>query len=54
MREGRVVFDLPPTQVTRERLQQLYSQFEHELRGETAAFVGEEAPSAAPVVMHCR
>lgn len=55
MREGRVMFDLPPAQVTRERLQQLYSQFEHELRGEAAVPMNDESPApVAPVVMHCR
>lgn len=55
MREGRVMFDLPREQVTRDRLQQLYSQFEHELRGEAAAPVGDLTPApVAPVVMHCR
>ena len=55
MREGRIMFDLPSASVTRERLQQLYDQFEHELRGETAAPLGVEPPTpAAPVVMHCR
>ena len=55
MREGRVMFDLPAAQVSRERLHQLYSQFEHELRGDAAAPLQEQAPEpAAPVVMHCR
>jgi len=55
MREGRVVFDLPTEQVTRQRLQHLYSQFEHELRGDAAVPANEDAPApAAPVVMHCR
>jgi phosphonate transport system ATP-binding protein len=55
MREGRVMFDLPGEQVTRDRLQQLYNQFEHELRGEAAAPLGDLTPApVAPVVMHCR
>jgi len=55
MREGRVVFDLPPDQISRERLQALYSQFEHELRGEAALPSAVTLPhSAPPVVMHCR
>lgn len=55
MREGRVVFDLPPHAISRQRLQQLYNQFEHELRGEAAlphALSAQEP--APPVVMHCR
>jgi phosphonate transport system ATP-binding protein len=31
LREGRLVFDLPAAEVTRERLAQLYAQHEHEL-----------------------
>ena len=55
MREGRVMFDLPAAAVTRERLQALYDQYEHELRGEVAVPLGQEAPApVAPVVMHCR
>ncbi len=55
MRDGRVMFDLPPAQVTRERLQQLYDQYEHELRGETAVALAVDTPErTAPVVMHCR
>ncbi len=55
MREGRIMFDLPREQVTRDRLQHLYSQFEHELRGEAAVPVNDVAAApVAPVVMHCR
>ncbi len=55
MREGRVMFDLPAASVTRERLQALYDQYEHELRGEAVVPLGAEAPTpVAPVVMHCR
>jgi phosphonate transport system ATP-binding protein len=55
MREGRVMFDLPAASVTRERLQALYDQYEHELRGEAVVPMGTEAPApVAPVVMHCR
>ncbi len=53
MREGAVVFDLPSSQVTRERLARLYEQYEHELRGDVSPPV--VAPTApAPVAMHCR
>mgnify|MGYP006298626017 CR=1 FL=1 len=60
LREGRLAFDLPAAEVTRDHLAQLYSQFEHELRGEGAAPVGAAAdrhvePQPAPAVaMHCR
>lgn len=55
MREGRVVFDLPSQDISRDRLQQLYSQFEHELRGEAALPQALDTQEPAPpVVMHCR
>jgi phosphonate transport system ATP-binding protein len=57
LREGRLAFDLPAREVTRERLAQLYDQFEHELRGESAVPVSDTntaGQSAPPVVMHCR
>jgi phosphonate transport system ATP-binding protein len=54
MRDGKVAFDLPSAQVTRDKLAELYDQYEHELRGEVPA--APDAPPAAPqpVVMHCR
>jgi len=55
LREGRLAFDLPAAQVTRERLAQLYAQHEHELQAPTAPTPPEAAgPASAPVVMHCR
>jgi phosphonate transport system ATP-binding protein len=57
LHEGTVAFDLPATAVSRERLQQLYAQHEHELRGEVPASAASAAftPDAAPaVVAHCR
>jgi phosphonate transport system ATP-binding protein len=55
LREGRLVFDLPAAEVTRERLAQLYAQHEHELVAPAAALPAQEsAPPPAPVVMHCR
>lgn len=64
LREGRVAFDLAAAAVTRERLERLYAQHEHELRGTaTLPAAGEaaggradaaEPPRPAPVVMHCR
>jgi phosphonate transport system ATP-binding protein len=55
LRDGALAFDLPATQVTRERLARLYEQHEHELRGD-APGAPEDTPPAAPqpVVMHCR
>jgi len=55
LRDGRLVFDLPTTEVTRERLERLYAQREDELHGAAAASsdeLGVEPPS--PAVMHCR
>lgn len=55
LRDGRLVFDLPASEVTRERLVRLYDQYEHELRGEvplTPSDVARAGPQ--PVVMHCR
>jgi phosphonate transport system ATP-binding protein len=54
LRDGRLAFDLPAAEVTRERLAALYAQFEHELRGEAAAAPEAPAATPAPVVMHCR
>jgi phosphonate transport system ATP-binding protein len=55
LRDGQLVFDLPATQVSRDRLERLYAQHEHELRGD-APLPPEATPAAspAPVVMHCR
>ncbi|MFN7569860.1 MAG: phosphonate ABC transporter ATP-binding protein [Betaproteobacteria bacterium] len=53
LRDGALAFDLPAAQVTRERLERLYAQHEHELAGAPPA--EEPAPAAAaPAVMHCR
>jgi phosphonate transport system ATP-binding protein len=53
LREGVLAFDLPGRDVTRERLAQLYAQYEHELTG--PAPVAEEVIAApAPVTMVCR
>ena len=58
LREGQLVFDLPPGEVTPERLARLYAQHEHELVAPGVAAAGpvdEGSPAArAPVVMHCR
>jgi len=36
LRDGRLAFDLPSAEVTRDRLAKLYAQFEHELEGAAA------------------
>jgi phosphonate transport system ATP-binding protein len=55
LRDGALAFDLPAAQVTRQRLTQLYDQFEHELRGEVAvASLAVPPTGPQPVVMHCR
>jgi len=57
LREGRLMFDLPTAQVTRERLERLYAQHEDELDGRAAARSPAPAPEPAgpvPVVMQCR
>lgn len=55
LRDGRLAFDLPAGEVTRERLAALYDQYEHELRGEVPVSPpADEAPMPRPVVMHCR
>jgi len=57
LRDGKMAFDLPGAEVTRERLARLYAQFEHELAGAPA--FGEVPPNgrtpASPrVEMICR
>jgi phosphonate transport system ATP-binding protein len=56
LRDGRVAFDLPAAEVTRERLAELYAQFEHELVAApgAAALTSPPASGAAPAPMHCR
>jgi phosphonate transport system ATP-binding protein len=54
LREGMLVFDLPPQDVTRARLADLYAQFEHELLGTPQAaedVPGEPEPAR---IVHCR
>jgi phosphonate transport system ATP-binding protein len=52
LREGRLLFDLPAAQVTREHLAGLYARHEDELHG--PAPVNDAPVPAAPVVMQCR
>jgi phosphonate transport system ATP-binding protein len=54
LRDGRLAFDLPSAEVTRDRLAALYDQFEHELRGEVPVTPADEVKAPQPVVMHCR
>jgi phosphonate transport system ATP-binding protein len=55
LRDGLVQFDLPAAEVSRQRLERLYAQREHELSGEAAASADEPTPAdPLPVVMHCR
>jgi phosphonate transport system ATP-binding protein len=54
LREGRLVFDLPAAEVSRERLERLYAQHEHELMGAVPAAEAAAPAPTAPAVMHCR
>lgn len=54
LRDGRLAFDLPSAQVSRDRLARLYAQHEHELCGDVALPVEPQATGPAPVAMHCR
>lgn len=53
LRDGALFFDLPASQVSRERLRDLYAQHEHELLGAPPT-VADEPVAAPPAVMHCR
>ncbi len=54
LRDGELHFDLPASEVTRDRLAALYAQYEHELHGEPPA-PGDLAPTdTTPAVMYCR
>lgn len=52
LRGGRLMFDLPANQVSREHLARLYAQHEHELTGPAPAPDLPAPPT--PVVMQCR
>ena len=54
LREGRLVFDLPAAEVSRERLQRLYAQHEDELDGGAAPSSADLAVAPPPVILHCR
>jgi phosphonate transport system ATP-binding protein len=54
LREGRLEFDLPAAQVTREHLARLYARHEDELRGDVpVAAPLEVAAAALPLASHC-
>jgi phosphonate transport system ATP-binding protein len=54
LRDGRLVFDLPASEVDRDRLAHLYASFEHELLGAPpAAGNATDASRPAASVMHC-
>ncbi len=50
LREGRLAFDLPATEVGRERLAALYESFEHELSGTPPVPPPEAAPPTLQIV----
>jgi phosphonate transport system ATP-binding protein len=54
MRDGLLQFDLPGSEVTRERLAALYTQHEQELLGAAPGPDMESADDPRPVVTHCR
>ncbi len=56
LRAGRVAFDLPAAQVSRQLLADLYVQHEEELDGPAPVSDLADAPAtpAPPAVMHCR
>jgi phosphonate transport system ATP-binding protein len=54
LRDGQLAFDLPGAQVTRERLAQLYAQYEHELSGAAPVVDGAPTAPAPAVTMVCR
>jgi phosphonate transport system ATP-binding protein len=56
LRDGEVAFDLPASEVSRERLSALYAQHEHELFGAAPIneFPEQNPQPGGPAVMHCR
>lgn len=50
---GKLMFDLPAAQVTRDMLQQLYADHPEELGGPAPEFI-DPVPTKQPAVMHCR
>jgi phosphonate transport system ATP-binding protein len=54
LRDGALAFDLPSREVDRARLERLYAQHEHELRGDVPLPPPEAPAGSPPAVMHCR
>lgn len=54
LRDGQLAFDLPAAEVTREQLDRLYAQHEHELLGVPPPAADTPPAAPAPVAMHCR
>ncbi len=54
LRDGRLAFDLPAAEVTRERLAALYDRFEHELQGGAPVNPPPAADEPLPPVLMCR
>ena len=55
LRQGRLAFDLPATEVTEAHLQRLYAQFEHELSTGNAPVPEQPTPHAppSPQILRC-
>ena len=54
LRDGELKFDLPSSEVTPQRLAQLYDQHEHELHGAAPVPSDELVAARGPVVVYCR
>jgi len=54
LRDGELAFDLPAGELTRQHLERLYVQHEHELAGAPADMPPHNDAPPGPVVMHCR
>ncbi|MFO0234406.1 MAG: phosphonate ABC transporter ATP-binding protein [Burkholderiales bacterium] len=54
LRDGALAFDLPSREVDRARLERLYAQHEHELRGDAPLPPPEPPAGSPPAGMHCR
>ncbi|MBU3724445.1 MAG: ATP-binding cassette domain-containing protein [Burkholderiaceae bacterium] len=54
LRDGRLAFDLPSSQVTKSVLAQLYAQHEHELAGVGAPVIDLPPQPASVNIVHCR
>ncbi|HEY9027881.1 MAG TPA: ATP-binding cassette domain-containing protein, partial [Burkholderiaceae bacterium] len=56
LRDGRLMFDLPTAEVTRELLERLYARHEDELDGRAPVRPAESEPvgPVRPAALHCR